>query len=175
MKKFTFKLQKLLDIRTHKEKLIKNELAKAQSERYLIVRQRERLADEYSEGVRKMGEEVKHEMLAVETLYEYQRYFKRLKEQIASKLNLIGLADERIKLINDRLVEARKEKRILERLKEKKWKEYQYELQREEQAFFDEVGTNTFIRKMRHEEIKEKIEIPMTDNKEEKETDSFFE
>lgn len=174
MKRFLFKLQKLLDIRSHKEKRIKNELAKAQFERNTIFLKREGLSRELESGHSKMAEDLKNSILSGETMQMYQRYFHRLKEQISHKDAQIRSADGRIALINERLVEARKERRILERLKENKWKEHQYGVQKEEQEFFDEVGTTTFLRKSREREFKEKSRIPMNENKQVKKEEHFM-
>lgn len=174
MKRFVFKLQKLLDIRVHKEKRIKNELAKAQFERNTIFFKREGYSRELESGRAKMAEDLKNSVLSGETLQMYQRYFNRLKEQISHKDAEIRSADERIAVINERLIEARKERRILERLKENQWKEYQYEVRKEEQEFFDEVGVSAFLRKSREGEFKEKSRIPMTENKQVKKEDDFM-
>ena len=68
-------------------------------------------------------------------------------------------------VLSKKLIEARKEKRILERLREKSLQKYFYELRKEEQNFFDEVGTNRFARKdigeKSAETKKHKIEIPL--------------
>lgn len=175
MRKFQFRLQKLLEIRSYKEKLIKNELAKAERKKYILVEKKENLLNELKGSRNKMREEEKEKILTVDRMRLYQQYFKRLKATATQKDKLISLADDEIKLINDRLIEARKKKRVLERLKENKFKDYMYEFQKEEQSFFDEVGNTGFIKNKSHKEeenekakVKEKCEIPIKYNKYEK-------
>lgn len=168
MRKFQFRLQKLLEIRSHKEKLVKNELAKAERKKYILVEKKENLLNELKGSRNKMREEEKEKILTVDRMRLYQQYFKRLRATTDQKDKLISLADDGIKLINDRLIEARKKKRVLERLKENKFKDYMYEFQKEEQNFFDEVGNTGFIKNKKYEEeenekakVKEKCEIPI--------------
>ena len=112
--------------------------------------------------------EENEEKITIERFSQYQQYFNRLKANIKVQNKLISLAEEEIKLINDRLIQARKEKRILEKLKENKLKNYMYDLQKEEQIFFDEIGNNSFVMKKIKEqdiqiakEVKEKVVIPI--------------
>lgn len=167
MKKFQFRLQKLLEIKEHKEKLVENELAKAERKKYKLIEKKDHLLDEYQDSKVKMKKEEQKKILTVDRMLMYQRFFRRLKAGVASQNKLIHLADEEIKLVNDRLIEARKERRGLERLKEKKLKSYNYELEKEEQNFFDEVGNTGYIKERREEQealmakVKEKSEIPI--------------
>ena len=168
MKRFQFRLQKLLEIREYKEKQVKNELAGAERKKYLLVEKKEKYLKEDHDARKKMRLEENKKEFTVERFNQYQQYFKRLKAGMKAQDKLINLADEEVKLINDKLIQARKEKRILERLKEKKLKKYMYEVQREEQNFFDEVGNNSFIMKKNEEqimpvskEVKKKDEIPI--------------
>ena len=94
-----------------------------------------------------MNKEKSEHEFTVERFHQYNQYFSRLKANVAVQDNLIKLADDELKIINTRLVKARQEKMAIEKLKEKKKKRYNYELQREEQDFFDEVGTVAFIKK----------------------------
>ncbi|MBU1078165.1 MAG: flagellar export protein FliJ [Spirochaetes bacterium] len=158
MKRFQFRLQKLLEIREHKERLVKNELAKAERKKYIQVEKKDRMHAELDESRNKMKEEEKERLLSVERMKLYQRYFKRLGSGMKMQDKLIMIADEEIGLINEKLVEARKQRRILEKLKENKLKEYNYELQKEEQDFFDEVGNTNYIKEKSEKELQEKKE-----------------
>lgn len=167
MRRFQFRLQKLLDIRGYKEKQVKNEMAGARRRRNLLVEKKEKFLKEAQKSRKKMRVEENQKKLTIERFNQYQRYFKRLRVNVKTQDKLISLADEEINLINSRLVQARKDKRVLERLKENKLKEYLYELQKEDQDFFDEVGNNSFIKKKIEEEelpagqeVKEKLRIP---------------
>ncbi len=169
MKKFQFRLEKLLDIRRYKEKLVENELAKAERKKYILIEKKEGYLNEYEESKLKMRKDEKKKVLTIERMQFYQRFFKRLKSSASSQNKLIMIADEEMKLIHNKLVEARKQKMILERLKEKKLSKYMYELQKEEQNFFDEVGNTSFIHKKRvkdddlsgGQKVKEKKQVPI--------------
>ncbi len=167
MKRFRFRLQRLLEIREHKEKQVKNELAGAEGKKYIHVEKKEKILKEDQGSRKNMHLEQEKRKLTIDRFHQYQRYFNRLKANVTARDKLISLIDDEIKVINERLVEARREKRVLERLKENKLKEYQYEMQREDQNFFDEVGNNKFIKSKIEEkgrkkaEVKEKVGIPI--------------
>jgi len=169
MRRFKFTLEKLLEIRAYKEKQIENELSVVQRKKNSLLEKKQLLLDSDKEYRKKMRQEQKRKSFTVERFIQYQQFFKRIKLSVEEQNKLIKLLDEEIALINKKLIEARKERRVLERLKEKKFKKYLYELAKEEQNFFDEVGTNSFIKRKREDEaeiprttqVKEKIEIPI--------------
>ena len=134
----------------------------------MLVDKKEKHLKQVSEARRKMRLEEDKKEMTIEKLNQYQQYFIRLKANIKAQNKLINLVDEEIKLINERLIQARKQRRIIERLKENKLKQYMYDLQKEDQNFFDEVGNNSFIKKKIEDKyreaakkVKEKTEIPI--------------
>jgi flagellar FliJ protein len=162
MKRFKFPLERLLEIRRHKENLIKNELAKAQRKKVKLLQEKEELLNKYKQGLNELKIMEKENILSIQKFNNFQSYFNFLKNETEKKDKIIKLADEEIAIISKKLIEARKERRIIERLKEKALKKYFYELQKEEQEFFDEVGMNKFIEKMiKEEKTVETKEIPI--------------
>lgn len=82
---------------------------------------------------------------------------------IAALENYISFLDRRIRYENDqlsemrnveqekikKLIEARRDRQIMEDLKESHFEEYKLELDREEQAVSDEIGQQLFFKKRR--------------------------
>ncbi len=165
MKRFRFPLQRLLEIRQHKENIIKNQMAQIQRKKISYQQKKEAMLERYAEGIKNMKNEKKSRILSIAKFQLYQNYFGYLKNQVDKQDALIKLVNDEIKIMSKKLIEARKEKRILERLREKSLQKYFYELRKEEQNFFDEVGTNRFARKdigeKSAETKKHKIEIPL--------------
>ncbi len=176
MRKFRFPLQKLLEIKEHKEKLVKNEMAKAQRKKVIYLNEKQDIINKYKNGLKNMKQEEKNKRLSVDKLQNYQKYFSYLKMEESERDNLIKLADEEIAIIAKKLVEARKEKRVLERLKEKKLQQYNYELRKEEQDFLDEVGINKYARNniFKKKKIEKEIELPVAMNEPEDITKKIY-
>ncbi len=167
MRRFRFPLQRLLEIRKHKEDIIKNQMAQAQRRRIEHQQKKQAIVDRYADSIERMKEEEKAKMLSITKFQNYQNYLRYLRKEMEKQDTLIKVIDDEIAMISKKLVEARKDRRVIERLKERALQRYIYELRKEEQDFFDEVGTNRFASEIsKQEEIepekKEKVEIPLT-------------
>lgn len=160
MRRFKFPLERLLEIRKHKEDLVKNELAQAQRKKVKLLKEKEELLKKYRDGIDEMKKMERENILSVQKFNNFQNYFNYLKALIEEKNGLIKLVDDEIAIITKKLIEAQKERRIIERLKERALTKYFYELQKEEQEFFDEVGTNKFTEEM-ISKSEEKITKPL--------------
>jgi len=140
-KKFKFKLEPILKIKTKKVEESKNSLN-------IVVRSRYEKENEIE-----TLNEVKKDFIScpqittkAADMQAVKDYVNNINFQIQKKEN------EKIKLLEieshrrDRLNEAMKEEKVVVKLKEKKIEEYQKELNREESSFLDEVGTNQYIK-----------------------------
>ncbi|MBN1899273.1 MAG: flagellar export protein FliJ [Spirochaetes bacterium] len=165
MRKYRFPLQKLLEIREHKENLIKNEMAQAQRKKIEHQMKKEKMNKKYHQGLKDMKYDEKARLLSIAKLQLYQQYFRYLHYVMDKQDTLIRLSDEEIAIIAKKLIEARKEKRVIEKLKERTFKKYQKEVAKEEQDFLDEVGTNRYaankIKEIKKDKDKKEIEIPL--------------
>ncbi len=148
-RRFQFRLQKLLEIRAHKEKLVKNEMGKAQAKKVAAIEKKENIKRRFFDQLLKMKKDEENKVLSIKRLQYYQTFFRKLKEDTNHQDEIISLIDEEIKLINKRLIEAQKDKKILERLKERKLDEHKKEVLKEEQDFFDDIGNSEYVRKIR--------------------------
>ncbi len=142
MKRFKFPFDTLLTYRINIEKQKKEEWAKAKMER---VKAEERLEQIYRE------ERERREYL--ESLMEGEldlRIFQLVQRYIAQLIRLekvqAKIVEEKKKIESEKLkewIEARKAKKVLENYREKKWKEYLYELDKEEQKMVDDLFLNS--------------------------------
>jgi len=151
MKKFEFKLQTLLDLREAREKEIKNELAALLSiqniERMKQDEYRAKMAAESERFARKMREG--KFSYAESMMYErFVEFGHRVIEVAQQRID--GMEGE-ISKVRERLVEASREKRVVEKLRERKKKEYLYELNREIAKENDDANQKLFLRKMREQ------------------------
>ena len=151
MKRFEFKLQKLLELRAIKEKEIQGELAQI-----LGIQNRERLRQkEYREKV--LGEKDKYREKVLSGKYSYmdalmfERFVEFADRVIALSQDKIDSMEPEIAKIRERLIEASRERKVIEKLKEKRWNEYVYEMNREIGKENDDMNQKIHQRKMLEE------------------------
>jgi len=139
MRKFRFNLQPVLRVREQAERLKQKEFAEAvqairRCERDILYFLSER--DAARDGLR--AAEERH--IQPWQLVFHRRYLNHLDTQLhrlhGELLNLSRKAEQK----RLELVGASREKKSLDKLKERRRKEYEYEAGREEQKTFDEVG-----------------------------------
>ncbi|HON77964.1 MAG TPA: flagellar export protein FliJ [Spirochaetota bacterium] len=148
MKKFQFKLQKLLDIREAREKEVKNELAAL-----LNIQNAERMKQE--EYRRKMAEErakftvkLKSGKFSYAESMMFERFVEFANKVIDAAQDRIDSMEGEISRVRAKLVEASREKKVVERLKERQWEEYQYEVNREIAKENDDANQKLYVRKL---------------------------
>ncbi len=147
MKKFKFKLQTLLDIREAREKEIQNEMAALLSiqniERTKQEEFRKKIAGERERFTRKVrsGDFSYRESLM------FERYVEFAHTVIEAAQQKIDSMEDEIAKVRERLVEASREKKVVDKLKERKRLEHLYEVNREMARENDDANQKLFIRK----------------------------
>ena len=144
MKQFEFRLQKVMETTRAREELQKKELARALADldrnETLLDQMLDHLEQEVEQfaGIRKKG------AIKVSTLAQYASYTDSLLAKIGRQRQeiekLAKLADEH----RDKLIEITRDKKILEKLKEKRFEEYRRKLRQVEQKFMDEISSRSF-------------------------------
>ncbi len=147
MRAFRFPLQRVLDARKHREDLRKKQLAAAK-EAELAEKERLRLLERDSEQLRSelgchVGRVVKASEMAM--LYAYSR---RLDRDLAQQEEVARQAAEQVAQKREELLASTKEKKVLEKLKERMRDRHEIEAGREEQAHLDEVAARLYARKV---------------------------
>jgi flagellar FliJ protein len=150
MKRFTFRLESLLEIKRRNEEEVKRSLARKNGE---ILSSRQELNKLDKQLLELFMEEKKQrvDILDLAALRFSLSYRVQLQKDLALKRRQIqGLESDAEKLRN-LLVKARKETRILELLKEKRLGQWKKEYRAEERAFVDDVSQKSHIRKKQGE------------------------
>jgi flagellar protein FliJ len=147
MKKFKFKLQRLLDIREAKEKEIQNELAAL-----LHIQNLERIRQndyrrKISEEHEKFASRIKGGKFSYSESLMFERFIAFAHRVIEVAQEMIEEMEPEIQKVRDRLIEASKEKKVVERLKKKKWNEFMYEYNREMANEYDDANQKLFLNK----------------------------
>lgn len=137
MARFIFKLESVLNIKQQQEDNKKNELGKAiqmlESERQKLTG----LENSQAETVREFNEKAKK--TTVHKLIEFNEFLSLLNSRIKSQKENVNNASLYVDKIREELLMAVKERKILEKLKEKKHEEYLIEQKKLEQKTNDEI------------------------------------
>jgi len=144
MKKFSFRLQKLLDIRQKKEDEQKVRLAKAIGDYQLEVKKKEKMLNNIKEYRKKLKTESNE--ITIDDLKYLDKLtintYNALKKQDIIINEKKQKMDEQIDIYN----KLKKEKKVVEKLKEIAIKKYNEESNKEEQLINDEIGKDRFIK-----------------------------
>jgi flagellar FliJ protein len=148
MRKFSFRLEPVLDYREIREDLAQRRLADAMREAARVeevlagLRQRrERLIEEMA-----MSQDGAVNLVQVQQCVDYLGYLLACIDRTRAELaEMVAHVEQRRR----ELVEATRDKKVLERVKERDFAEYVREAQALEQKFLDEVATIRHARSMR--------------------------
>jgi|FrelakmetLWP11LW_1041352.scaffolds.fasta_scaffold11805_2 flagellar FliJ protein len=146
MKKFVWRLQRLLDIKTRQEELLRTELI-ALTEQVAAVR-----AEILMHKISIRSKLAQMRTIEAAERLEQQRHFMQFAHVLDARIKSLNekmtqLEEQRKELIR-RLMDVRKERKSLEKLREKARTEYQKESNQMEQKSTDETNSTAFARKL---------------------------
>jgi flagellar protein FliJ len=150
LKKFKFRLQTLLNIREAREREIQYELAKIIS---LQNREREKQADlrrRIEEQKVLFGDKLKKGAYSSSEAILFERFVDVSIRAIDSAEERIRGMEPQIREVRNRLIEASRERKVVEKLRDRKKAEHAYEVNKELAKENDE--TNMKIYAMRNKE-----------------------
>ena len=145
---FRFRLQRVLDYRETVEHRVQAELAALEHERVRAIEALRQLEAE-REGVLMQLVELQRGTLDPFEDALVRAYGRDLDARAARKVAEIAALDRRIVAKRDELVQASKDRKVMERLREQAWQEFVAEQLRVEQAALDEIGGQLFVRQRR--------------------------
>ena len=141
MSKFKFSMEKVLDWRSDTEETKKINLGDAERERF---RQDSFLQDMIQENIK-----IKNESLTttrIDILRRQNMYKVMLDERIIQQKNQVEIAIKSVETARLELMEAHKEKKVMEKLKEKEFNLVTSLEKSEEQKQLDEMATLSYGR-----------------------------
>jgi len=144
MKKFQFRLQTLLDIRISKEHAIKAELA------MLIAKQNEEIAmqEEYRKKIKeyynKLSKKMRDGTFSYNEALMCERFAYNAQKAIDLSKKRVEQMQPEIDRVRQKLMQASKERKVVERLKEKKYEEYMYQFNREMGKELDDLNQRIY-------------------------------
>ncbi|MBC7344905.1 MAG: flagellar export protein FliJ [Clostridia bacterium] len=144
MKKFKFSLDNVLSYRMAVENQEMNRLTQAMlAER----EERSRLACFQAElGCQAERFSSQH----LEAVRHYESYLGAMVDRIGDQKKAVDRAVERVCVCRGRVVEAKRKREILDKLRERQYAEYLVATRRDEQKACDEAGGHLFVRRARN-------------------------
>jgi flagellar protein FliJ len=145
-KKFKFELQSVLDLKTFKEDLLRQDLAKLLRE---LNGQKEKIAAleiEYAASKGKLNE-ILLSSPDINKLSFYREYLNLIGKKIGDEKRILKVMQEVISEKRKELERALKEKKVMDKLKDRKLHEYTKEINSWEQKYIDEICSQRFISK----------------------------
>jgi flagellar FliJ protein len=144
MKQFEFRLQKVMETTKIREELKRRELAEALA----VLSENETLLElmlvKLEEQIAQFHLRRKQPCVKVAEMMNFCRYSEKLAQDIREQKKIIERLAEQVQRHRDKLIEISKDKKILEKLKAKKYAEFRKRLRGMEQKFMDEVGARAF-------------------------------
>lgn len=152
MRTFRFSLEKVLQFKTQQENELSSQLAQLQRE---FLNQRRRLSQimEEQQNTLTQWEHAQQDTLSLKVVSLYQGHLEYLRRRCHFQREHIAVLDRELEEHRRLLIRMSKERRILERLKERQLAEYRSELMSKEQGFLDEVGNNLYLRNRSKESL----------------------
>ncbi|MEN6521595.1 MAG: flagellar export protein FliJ [Armatimonadota bacterium] len=144
MKKFKFNLQRVLDYRQTIEDTLLAELAAIQAEHERELVKLEGMKHELSRFREKMKVELSQG--SADEIKEAYNYLQQLTRQVLNQQLVVSKVKEKKDQKTLEVVDAAKDRKALERLKEYKVAEHRKEADRQEQKFLDEIASIRFGR-----------------------------
>ena len=144
-KGFKFRLQPLLNVKKQMEDLIKNDMAKAlkKLEEEVVVLDSMKKTEEKS--VREFVANADRGIMA-EKLREHILFISFLRENISVQKENVNLARNNVDKIREELVRIDREREILDKLKDKKFRLHMMEQSKKEQRLADEIVSSRYKR-----------------------------
>lgn len=135
-----FEMHQVLSYRTELEKLRKQDFAAAKHDLETASERLEREKSEAEQLAREFSER-QHQIDSVFEMQLYADFFSRKREEIKQQLRRVEVLDQIFEDRREDLVQATKEKKVMERLKEKQEDAFRREQAYKEGLVLDEIAT----------------------------------
>ena len=148
MKKFRFRLEKLLDAKLAKEKEIQHELAKAVGEQNKFRIKQAEYAEKVNNQKISFHKKFTDGKVKFNELEMYHRFEVTADLVIADSQNKIDAMEPAVNAIRQRLAIASQERKTIEKLKERRFKEWQYHVNMANDKENDDMNQKIYVRRM---------------------------
>lgn len=136
---FKFRLSTILRFKEYNEKLCQEELGRC-VQKLRLARLKEKEIQFLIEQLEKNLSEMQVGILNIEKIVNIKEYLLYQRELLVLQKKTVEARMAELKAAQEKLVEAMKERKVLEKLKTKQYERYLYEEDRKEQAFLDDLA-----------------------------------
>ncbi|HUX51554.1 MAG TPA: flagellar export protein FliJ [Spirochaetia bacterium] len=152
MKRFQFRLERLLKVREYAERQLEIRVADATRVCLDLTGRIDALAAERAETAMERGSDSaesaeRSSLLDMATLVARDRYMVLIDRKTEELSMELAIRDQERETIREKLAEASRARKVLDKLKERKNDEYYHEIQRHANSVIDELGGSGVIRK----------------------------
>ena len=144
MKQFQFRLQKVMETTQTREEIKKRELARAMQKLRKNEAELETMLEVLEEHISHFETCRRRSTLKVSKLRNLSSYMEKLRQEIQTQTKKIAQLAEEARDHREKLLEITKDKKVLEKLKDRKYKEFKKKLRSMEQKFMDEVSARSY-------------------------------
>ena len=144
MKQFQFRLQKVMETTQTREEIKKRELAIAMQKLRENEAELETMMDVLEDHISHFEACRRRSALKVSELRNLSGYMEKLRQEIQAQTKKIAELAEEARLHREKLLEITKDKKVLEKLKDRKYEEFKKKLRSMEQKFMDEVSARSY-------------------------------
>jgi len=148
MKKFRFRLEKVLAYKTRLYDIARNKHAAAVNTLRCAEAKLESLRETYKNCLFELAQKTTRNF-RVRDLGPYYRYMTFIKREIANQSRTVVQALKEEEQCRKTLMARAKEKDVLTKLRDKQYSEYRYALDKEEQKFLDGITVAKFAREIK--------------------------
>jgi len=146
MKRFNFRLQRVLDVKNTIEEVKRRDFLAAHNKYQNEVAQLQKYLNTLEKYQSELYE-VEKRGLDIQHINLFYRFFHSLSYQISYQHRMIELAGEEREKRRMFLIEAVKERKILEQLKQRRFDQFLFEVSKEEQFNIDEISGGKFFQR----------------------------
>lgn len=149
MKKFEFRLQRVMEVKEEIEKQKERDFSLARKK---VIEEENKLTaikKQYESCWKDIEDKTSRETVDTTEIRQYYQYLQKLEGDIERQFIYLQEANAEMERRRHILIEASKERKILENLKDRKLASYNEEMNRIEQNFFDEIAGNQYHREQR--------------------------
>lgn len=139
---FKFRLEKILRLREYKEKFCLEEVGKCVSQLQDALEKKEELEERKTKLENEFMAILKG-VISAEKVSLYKNYLLHQDELLKIQEQVIEVKKNNLEEARQKLVQAMKERKILEKLREKQDYRYQQEQEKNEQIFQDELAVTS--------------------------------
>lgn len=149
MKKFEFQLQPVLNLRRVREDQKKREVGVLQGQ----INEQQRQALEMAELIEEQGNKLKEQyakgQVNLDWVGHYRSYVTHMRSAINRRIQKVTQIQKQIIVVRQELTETSKQRKIIEKLRDKRKVLYNRELSRQEAREQDEISSNMCRRSLK--------------------------